>query len=231
MRNSLVPLFMATCLAVTSPAIAERKLADTFSAEKVDIVKVDVGTGDLELIASNDDQIEVEVVLTPRRGGFFSSKSSAEREVEQAQLTSETAGGRLLLEIASESSDRRFEEQWTVHVPSRLGLELDVGVGDVKANGLNGGILMDIGVGEVRVEVSAGDVLIDVGVGGADVKAPAQAYGSVKAEGGVGDARIKTPDERIEGEGFVGHSASWVGDGSHRIEIEVGVGEAAVILH
>jgi hypothetical protein len=191
---------------------------------------VDVATGDLEFSTSDDGLVEVEIVLTPRRGGIFSSKSSAEREVEEARLISDTAGGRLLLEVDSSSSDRRFEERWTVRLPSRMGLELDVGLGDVEVSGLSGGVQMDVGVGEVSVRALAGDVMIDVGVGGAKVEAPAHAYGPVQASGGVGDARIKTPDERIEGSGFVGHSASWVGDGPDRIEVEVGVGDAIVTL-
>ena len=83
--------------------------------------------------------------------------------------------------------------------------------------GIAGGAALELGVGDVRVEVPNGDVIVDLGVGDAVVKAVAASYGPVEASGGVGDARIKVAGDSIKGEGFVGHSASWVGNGRHRI--------------
>jgi hypothetical protein len=62
------------------------------------------------------------------------------------------------------------------------------------------------------------------------VRAPASAYGGAEAAGGVGSARITVRGEEIEGGGFVSHSASWSGDGSYRIEVSVGVGDALIKL-
>jgi len=96
--------------------------------------------------------------------------------------------------------------------------------------GIAGGAKLELGVGSVKMDAPDGDIFVDLGVGDAVVTAVAASYGPVKASGGVGDARIKAAGDRVEGEGFVGHSASWVGSGRHRIQVEVGVGDAHVTL-
>jgi hypothetical protein len=222
-------LIVAACVAATATA-AERTLSHTQSADGIDIVAFNAGTGDFELIAGDGETIEIEITLTPRRGGFFSSLKDSEREVEQAVLQTEVVGERLMLEIETDSGDRRFEERWKVQIPSRAGVEIEAGVGDVVLSGVAGGAKLELGVGDVRVDAPNGDVIVDLGVGDAVVNALAASYGPVKASGGVGDARIKAAGDRVEGEGFVGHSASWVGSGRYRIQIEVGVGSANVNL-
>mgnify|MGYP001828968738 CR=1 FL=1 len=222
-------LIVAACVVATATA-GERTLTYARSAEGIDIVAFNAGTGDLELIAGDGETIEIEITLTPRRGGFFSSLKDSEREVEQAVLQSEVVGKRLILEIETDSGDRRFEERWEVQLPSRCGVEIEAGVGDVTLLGIAGGAKLELGVGDVRVDVPNGDVIVELGVGDAVVKAIAASYGPVEASGGVGQTRIKAAGDSIEGEGFVGHSASWVGNGRHRIQVEVGVGDVQVTL-
>ena len=124
----------------------------------------------------------------------------------------------------------RFEEQWIIEIPSRLKIKLDHGVGDIVIAGAAAGIELDSGVGDVDIEVPEGDVLIDLGVGSGVVRAPASAYRSAEAAGGVGSASITAGGEEIEGGGFVSHSAEWSGNGSYRIGVSVGVGDAVIKL-
>lgn len=230
MSKRLIPLLaVAACIASTAVA-AERTLSHTQSANGIDIVSFSAGTGDFELLAGDTETIDVEVTLTPRRGGLFSSLKDSERQVDLAVLRADVVGDRLMLEVETDSGDRRFEENWHVKLPSRSGVEIEAGVGDVTMRGVAGGMKLDLGVGDVELEAPDGDIFVDLGVGDAVVKAIAGSYGPVEASGGVGDARITTAGDRIVGEGFVGHSASWVGSGSHRIQIEVGVGDARVTL-
>jgi hypothetical protein len=107
---------------------------------------------------------------------------------------------------------------------------IDHGVGNVELRGVAGGLEIDSGVGDVLVEVTSGDVSINLGVGNASLRAPADAYASAEGSGGVGDARLNVCGERISGSGFVGQSASWTGDGSYHIEVDVGVGDAHIKL-
>ncbi len=221
----------AIMLALPVIAADSRVLDGRASAAGVDKVQLDAGVGDIDITGVADgDEIVVSVELEPRRGGFFSSLKKAQLEVDQATLRMDASRGVLRLEIETDSGDRRFEENWTIEMPARLALDLDLGVGDVDIRSLGGAVSVDLGVGDVDAEGVSNDVTVDVGVGDATIRGPADAFGSVDGSGGVGDARLMVRGERIESSGFVGHSAEWTGDGEHTIEISLGVGDARVTL-
>lgn len=217
---------------VTADAADTRTLTRSLDAGSVTRLVLDSGIGDVEIHATPDaSEITIEVVLTPRRGGFFSSKRRAEQEVEAAVLSAEIKRDRLKLKITPEADDdRRFEENWSIRLPATVAVKLDHGVGDVDIRGIDAGVEVDSGVGEVRVEVGGGDVSIDLGVGTAVVRGPAAAYATAEGAGGVGDARITARGEKISGGGFVSHAATWEGDGTFHIEVSVGVGDAVITL-
>jgi hypothetical protein len=231
MKQTMITLALTLAVAAPATAGAPRILNGGVPAAGVDRVKLDAGVGDVFIVAvENADRVAVEVELKPRRGGFFSSMKRAEREVEEARLRVDVSAGTLLLEIESDVDDRHFEERWTIELPTRLAVEVELGVGDMEIRGLSGELGIELGVGDVLVEGVSGDVDIEVGVGDAAVNAAADAYGSVSGSGGVGDARLTVRGERVSSSGFVGHSAEWSGEGEHHIEISVGVGDARVTL-
>jgi hypothetical protein len=230
MRELVIAFMLMVASGVTAEAASERTLTENFPGKNVERVHIDVGVGGVVVESHDSDRIEITVLLTARRGGIFSSMSEAERDVEEAELSSEMVGTRLYLDVDSGAGDERYEEQWTVGLPGRLQVELEVGLGDVTASGLERVLEAEVGVGDVTVDDAAGDLIIEVGVGDVDISGQADRFGDVTASGGVGDAKIKVHGERISSEGFVGHSAAWVGDGSGRIEVEVGVGEAVISL-
>jgi len=231
MRKFCFLFVVVTVCALSVHAAEPRTLTRTVAAEQLAKIDLNSGVGDVEIIGrEGGDQVMVDVVLTPRRGGFFSSKRQAEREVEEASLRAEIKGEQLILGISPADDDRRFEEKWTIVLPARLSVMIDHGVGNVELRGVAGGLEIDSGVGDVLVEVTSGDVSINLGVGNASLRAPADAYASAEGSGGVGDARLNVCGERISGSGFVGQSASWTGDGSYHIEVDVGVGDAHIKL-
>lgn len=209
-----------------------RTLTQTVAQGSITTMNLDSGIGDVAIQAiAGADEITVEVVLTPRRGGFFSSKRRAEQDVEAATLSAKTAGDRLELTIMPEADDdRRFEENWTIAIPTGVAVRLNHGVGDIRVSGADAGVDIESGVGEVRVEVSKGDVSVELGVGTAVVRSDAAAFASAEGAAGVGDARLTVRGEKISSGGFVGHSANWEGDGASHIEVEVGVGDAVIRL-
>jgi len=220
-----------TLLLVTAASASERVLNGTFPAAGVDSVQITNGVGDVAVTAADVAEITVEVTLIPRRGGLFSSYRNAEKEVESAQLASRMSRGQLVLGLESSSNEPRFEARWVVVTPASTAVTLELGVGDVTIRGLAGGIELELGVGDAAIEVSDGDVEVSVGVGDATVRGPADQYGAVDAAGGVGGADLIVRDQRIEGAGFVGQSSTWRGDGPRSIDLEVGVGDARVVLH
>ncbi len=233
MKRCAISVFLLVLVAaLTADAADTRTLTRSVDAASITRLVLDSGIGDVEIIATPDaTEIAIEVILTPRRGGFFSSKRRAEEEVEAATLSADIKRDRLQLKITPEADDdRRFEENWSIRLPATVAVKLDHGVGDVDIRGIDAGVEVDSGVGEVRVEVGGGDVSIDLGVGTAVVRGPAAAYASAEGSGGVGDARISARGEKISGAGFVSHSATWEGDGTFHIEVSVGVGDAVITL-
>ena len=230
-KMSLVAIVILAC-AFTIDAATPRTLTRTVPVGSVEVVDLDSGIGDVKVIAREGlDEVVIEVTLTPRRGGFFSSKRQAEQEVQDASLRAKAKGKKLELSIDPPADDeRRFEERWTIEMPASVELKLDHGVGDVAIQGIRAGIEIDSGVGDVKVEVAEGDITIDLGVGTAVVIAPADAYASAEGAGGVGDARLTIRGEKISSGGFVSHSASWSGNGTYHIEVAVGVGDAVITL-
>jgi hypothetical protein len=230
-KLALVLPIILVC-ALIGEAAGPKSMTRTVPAADIEVLDLSSGIGDVTITARDGlDEVAIEVVLTPRRGGIFSSKRRAERDVEAAELEAAVKRDSLKLRISPvDDEDRRFEERWIIEMPSRLELKLEHGVGDVVIKGAAAGIELDSGVGDVEVEVPEGDITIDLGVGTGVVRAPASAYGAAEAAGGVGNARITAGGEEIEGGGFVSHSASWSGDGSYRIEVSVGVGDAIIEL-
>lgn len=232
MKKLILVLPIVLICAITVEAAGPKTLTKIIDAGAIENLVLSSGIGDVKIIAREGmDEVTIEVVLTPRRGGFFSSKRKAEHDVEAATLETAVKKDRLQLEITpTDDEDRRFEERWTIEMPSRLALKLDHGVGDIEIRGSAAKIELDSGVGDVDVTVLEGDIMIDLGVGKAVVRGPAAVFGEAEAAGGVGSAHITVRGEEVEGGGFVSHSASWEGDGSYRIEVAVGVGDAVIIL-
>ena len=230
-KVSLLAILLATC-AVWVDAADQKTLTHNEPVAAIEVLDLDSGIGDVKITGREGvDDIAIEVILTPRRGGLFSSKRQAERDVEAASLRASSKGNRLVLRIDPQADeDRRFEEHWTIEIPASIRLTLDHGVGDVVIRGIAAGLDLDSGVGDVDVRVLEGDITIDLGVGTAVVHAPASAYASAEGAGGVGDARLTVRGERMSSGGFVGHSATWTGEGRHHIEVSVGVGDAVITL-
>lgn len=228
-----ISIALVATLILAAPAMAEtsRVLTGTVHVGDLESVRLDAGVGDIDVTATQGaTEVTVEVRLKPRRGGFFSSLKKAQSEVDEAELRMDTSRGVLRLEIETESDDRHFEERWTIEIPARLAFDLELGVGDVEIRDIAGDLTAEIGVGELNAENPSGDLSVEVGVGEATIRAAAAHYGSVAGSGGVGDAKLMVRGRKVASSGFVGHSAEWTGEGEHFIEIEIGVGDAEVVL-
>jgi hypothetical protein len=230
-KIALLATVILAC-AVTVDAATPRTLTRNVPVGPIEALELKSGIGDVKVIAREGlDEVAIEVTLTPRRGGFFSSKRQAEHDVQAASLRAKVEGKKLVLGIYPPADDeRRFEERWTIELPANIELKLNHGVGDISIQGVRAGLEIDSGVGDIEAKVAEGDITIDLGVGTAVVIAPADAYASAEGAGGVGDARLTIRGEKISSGGFVSHAASWSGNGAHHIEVSVGVGDAVITL-
>jgi len=92
-------------------------------------------------------------------------------------------------------------------------------------------VRVEMGVGELDVDGVEGDIDVDLGVGEAAVHAPRSRTNHVSIDTGIGDAQISGASGDIERRAFLGAHASWSGAGRSDVRVHVGVGEARVRLH
>lgn len=208
----------------------ERTLSSETEGASLKSVHLEAGVGDIDISVGNGTLVAASVKLRPRRGGLFSSKRTAEKQVQTATLKSKVSGDTLVLEISGVDEDRRFEEDWTLTLPAHLALVVELGVGDVEISNIAGGLDLELGVGDANAQVNGGSIDIEVGVGDVTVRGPSAAYRSVEGAAGVGDVRIIADGRKITGEGFIAHSAEWRGSGDVNIEAESGVGDIRIVL-
>jgi hypothetical protein len=235
-RCCLIAVLAAWAALVAGGLEAEtRTLTRRVAAEDLATVAVTAGAGSITVTTTEPETaqgISIEVELEPRRGGIFSSLRRAQRQVDSAELVAEVSGSRLSLEIEADSDDHRFEETWTIRLPARLAMSLELGVGDAEVRGLAGGLSLEVGYGDVLVEVEAGtgDLELALGVGDVAVTAPSAAFGEVLCSSGVGEAHLKVDGSIVDSDGLIGHTATWSGEGPAELNVEVGVGDVTVTL-
>jgi hypothetical protein len=208
MKNSTRLLALSACLLATTAyggSSSNKIIEQTFELDSLKQVDVDVHVGTIKIKPSKDNQIHLKIEVEPK-DGFFSWFSES---VDDIKLKTKNSSHSLDLEL----TEGDYEENWVLEIPNHLNVELDMGVGDVNIKGIYSNIDIDNGVGHVRVISSSqyvAEVDLDAGVGDT----------SVSADNG------KTANKRAT----VSSSTTWQGTGDYSIKVDVGVGNAEVIL-
>jgi hypothetical protein len=192
-------------------ADTERSFDFERAATGVARIVLEVGVGDVEVIADESGRITAHVVVSASKG--WSGSARARRELEALQIESELKGDALHLRMSErEDDDYHFGEDWTLHLPPGIALEIEQGVGGLRVLDLAADIDIELGVGDVRVEGEH------------------SAFGHIEGQCGVGDVSLRSPMERTEGNGFIAHTLSADGPGKSSIDIQVGVGDVDIRL-
>lgn len=202
---------LALSLIVALPAVAQERVLDlSRSLEGITTVTIDAGVGEIEVIGdAADETLTARVELSPR-SGFWGSRSR--REVERAELVGTVRGDTLALRVTPRDEKRGFGEDWVIHLPARIAVDINLGVGDVSVLDTAANIDVDLGVGDVRIEGEH------------------RSFGSIRASAGVGNVTLRSPEGRQSGDGFVGHTLRSRGPGEASISVSVGVGDTDIRL-
>ena len=205
--------FLATLLVGAVAAGGNlRTLEHSQPAGELTGVTITAGVGEVEIVGDKGNTVRARVEVKKKHMGWFGSKSSDD-EIESLAIEPSVSGGRLTLRLKPDRhDDHDFVEYWTVYVPAAFAAEIKLGVGDAT--------VLDV----------AGDVKAELGVGDVKVEGLHASFGSVRASCGVGDASLRTPAGREEGEGFIAHNLSAKGPGKAEIRAEVGVGDVTIRL-
>ncbi|MFT5680841.1 MAG: hypothetical protein ACI8RZ_001747 [Myxococcota bacterium] len=157
--------------------------------------------------------------------------TSTERDWAEncALVMIEEAGETRVRVTVSEDGHRRKRSEactldLSVLMPPHLSVKLDVGIGDIRLNGLTGPVELDLGVGDLTTEIT-GPLEADIGAGCIQGSA-----GLLDADVGAGSVRLAG----LSGDAHVSVSAGDVGltwlTLPNDIDISVGAGSVLVTL-
>jgi hypothetical protein len=207
-RGIVIATIAISCAVPALAAEQRRTLTVEQPAAGIMRLVIDSGVGDIEVVGSEVAAITGSIEVSAKK-----SSHRKRNPVEQLELDARRAGATLYLEVKGVEDDHHdWGEEWVLSVPKSLALSIDLGVGDVEARDLSGGVEVDLGVGEVTIE---GEHAV---------------HGRIDAECGVGDVELRTPDGRQRGHGFIGKELQADGPGKAVINVDVGVGDVTIRL-
>lgn len=202
----------ALLVAATATAHSDRVLDTSKPAAGIKEVVLEVGVGDVEVIADAGATITAHVEIE-RKGGAFWGLRSSRGEIEALDIDARVEDRTMTLRLRPESRhNRNYSENWTVRLPANCAVKIEQGVGNA--------VVRDV----------AGDLDVELGVGDIEIDGLYVSFGRINAECGVGDVTVRTPEKRERGEGFVGHEVRTKGTGSAALNAEAGVGDVTIRL-
>ena len=206
-RRAATTLSLAMALSLASPlalAKSEKVIEEVFEVGNIEQLVLDAGVGTVDVLPSTDGKIHVYVKVTESDSWVLFGN-----DPDDAELTVKQRGERIRFSLTEDD----VGEEWQVAVPALASVSINLGVGEAKIKDINS------------------DIDLDVGVGQATVRALAANFGKAKLESGVGETRIRADSGRESNQrAMVSDESVWTGSGEHRIDIDVGVGEASVTL-
>lgn len=208
-------LAATTGLALLAAPAAEAAMLTTdphvFNVTANHRVHLEFPVGELKVIPTDGSKVEFHVRVKCRGR----SEGRCEELANELVLQSTDKSGTLHLKLEDypKTFNKGFSVHAELHVPRKLPIEIDMGVGELDMAGIEG------------------DLDVDLGVGDADIRTPRSATGHVTVDTGIGDAEIRGTAGEAQRSGFVGSHASWrSGTGKSSVRLHVGVGEATVRL-
>lgn len=200
-------LILSSLLTVSGISFADnyKNINRTLDADELDSLRIEFSVGELEVEIWDGDSIELDIELTSERNWL----SWRRRKVEDIELEVRTSGDELFLGI----DEGKLNQHWVVKMPAKLALDVELGVGEIRIDGLDNNLAVELGVGEIEV-ITATDN-----------------FDHIDASVGVGDATLRGFGSGTENErSFVSADAHYEGRGDYTIEVELGVGDALVRL-
>jgi DUF4097 and DUF4098 domain-containing protein YvlB len=205
----------AAFLLISGPAEAiSRTLTHERDGAGIREVSIEAGVGDIFVRESPTGKVSVRVEIRSKKAPWSDSGGGrSRRAVEKAELEAQVTSGTLHLEVDTPSSSNRgFEEEWTVELPRGTGLAIEAGVGDIEIAGVSGNVDVETGVGDLSFRGSDAD------------------FGDISIESGVGEIDLDQPGGKSSDDGIFGNDVTATGHGRSRLDLEVGVGDIEVDL-
>lgn len=213
MKKSWLALVVLGVIAVAPPARAVLLEADTksYPVTANHRVRLEFPVGELRVVPNDDTHVRLSLRVKCRGG-----TERCEERASRLEIESSDKNGVLKIKVTGfpKFNNGGFNLIGELQVPRAIALDLEMGVGDLNIDGLEG------------------DLDVELGVGDADIYAPVAKTRSVEIDTGVGDASIRGAGTRTSSRGFIGRSTAWNdGPGRSTVRLNVGVGDATVHLN
>jgi hypothetical protein len=202
----LATSLISTMISVNALADNEKRIIEslTLTANQSVDIKFPVGSIEIEIVDSN--QLEIEIEVKPKNTGWTNWFSSNPK-LSDLKLDKKISNHTVSLALDHENLD----QVWHVKVPRSAALDIDLGVGDVDIDNLVNSAEVDVGVGSVSIDTDS------------------NSYQQIMLEAGVGDTRISGfSDSANNQRQMVSSSSEYTSNGDYRINVEVGVGDVKV---
>ena len=206
----------AAALAGLTPAIPARAGvletdSQVFTVSRQHRVRLEFPIGELRVIPSDDLRVRFDLRIRCRGR---TDEHCAEL-ANKLQLESDDTGNTLSLKLEGYPKWLRkgFTAMGELRVPRSLAVRIEMGVGQLDVEGLEG------------------DLDVELGVGQADLRLPRARMREVSVDTGIGDATIRGGGSETASSRFLGTRVSWSqGRGPSDVRVHVGVGEGTVRL-
>lgn len=210
----VLTLAMATLIA--TPAAADevvRTIETGWSTSGVSEVYLDFPVGEAIIEAGDGDRVEFILELECDDDDWGSS--GCPERAERIEVLGDSSGDRLEIEIDGYSKwrNRGLQLHLRMRVPEQMALWVDMGIGELKIDGMRNDVTVDMGIGEANLTMLAEDV------------------GRVALDTGIGETSLRTPDGRTGSSGLFTSEVDWPGAaGEARVRVDLGIGEIDVRL-
>ncbi|MHB8424876.1 MAG: hypothetical protein ACYDB9_06950 [Gammaproteobacteria bacterium] len=230
----IVILGLLLLLPVLVHAAATRTLHADIPAAGINKLAIAVGVGELRVTPSTDDAVHVRVVLRQKSREFLWffhwQSSSTAREIQAAQITRQKQGDRLMLSLSEPKNldNDDVKQKWSVRVPARLAVDINMKVGQATVTGIAGGVHADLNVGEIDLDTPRGPMSADVNVGQIRATSGSAQHGNITLSSTIGEAALYINGKRVGaagGHSGLGRSIHFGGSGPDSMKLSVNVGE------
>lgn len=192
-------------------ATVVRSLEQTLNLEPNETLALDLPIGDLKVVGSSSAETRITIDIKCSRG-----RRRCESAAEELEIRVRRRANRQILELEGwpRWGSSGLSVEVLARVPPTTPLSVDMGVGEITVEGLESDLWIDLGVGEIDVEMASANVR------------------SVNLDSGIGASSVSLDGHRVGAKrSFLGGKVDWSdGEGSARIEIDLGVGKITVKL-
>lgn len=226
MNLRLLSTAAALAFAINTAAHADDTFHRTVSAGASPDLYVSTGSGNIHIVPSSGDTIEITGHVHAGWSAFGDVRSRVQRIVDNPPITQSGNSVRI-----GETSDRslfnNLSIDYEIKAPANTALNLHSGSGDVQVDDLGRFLAASSGSGNVRAHQVHGPAQLDSGSG--DIELEETAAGDVRARTGSGDIRVhglngafnaQTGSGDIEADGHLaGASRISTGSGDVRLHL------------